>query len=85
MKALAQSSSFMLWGRQFIWHVLATSPGHHWMPLALLAYPIVQGGLKIGFIHNDEPAPGAGTWVGILRVFFKFAHQDATPVPQPLR
>ena len=85
MKALAQSSSFMLWGRRFIWHILTTSPGHDWMPLTLLVYPIVQNGLKIGFIHNDKPALGASTWVRILRVFFEFAHQDANPVPRPLR
>ena len=76
MKALAQSSSFMLWGRQFIWCILATSPSHPQMHLTLLAYPIVHGGLKIGFIRNDEPAPGAGTWAEILHVFFKFMHQE---------
>ena len=84
-KALAQSSSFMLRGRQFIWHILAMSPSHHWMHLALLVYPIVQGSLKIGFIRNDKLAPGAGTWAGILCVFFEFAHQDAKPIPQLLQ
>ena len=79
MKALAQSSSFMLWGRQFIWCILATSPGHHWMPLALLAYPIVQGGLKISFIRKDEPALGAGTWVGSF-VYFS-SSRIRTPSP----